>query len=193
RTPAGMPTGPVSAPISRILAGLISMIQMSRGWATRFLEVVSCVRCSSASVGWKTAKHFPLSDTLRPAPLPKPWPATSPRGHRHAAVGHDHRADHKAGAIRGEEGHHLCDLFRLRGAAYGRCFAVLGQEARAIVDYIVEDVGHHIADADGIDANTMLDRLQRQGARQLRQRALGSGISGNGGEGEEGCVRGDID
>src|SRR5690606_17350514 len=106
----------------------------------------------------ENCEAFSTICTLRLAALPKPRPVTSPRGHRHAAIGHDDRSDHKAGSIRGDKGHYLGDLFRLRGATDGCGFAVLGEEARAIVDYIVEDIGHHVADADGIDPDAMLDR-----------------------------------
>ena len=50
-------------------------------------------------------------------------------------------------------------ISRLRRAADGRGFAMLGEKARPVLDHIVEDVGHHIADADGVYPNAMLDRL----------------------------------
>ena len=49
---------------------------------------------------------------------------------------------------------------------------MLGEKARPVLDHIVEDVGHHIADADGVYPNAMLDRLQCQRAGQLRQRTF---------------------
>src|SRR5690606_13301782 len=104
----------------------------------------------------ENCEAFSTICTLRLAALPKPRPATSPRGHRHAAIGHDDRADHKAGSIRGDKGHHLGDLFRLRGATDGCGFAVLSEKGWAVIHHIVKDVGHHIADADSVDANTML-------------------------------------
>ena len=68
--------------------------------------------------------------------------------------------------------------------ADGRGFAMLGEKARPVLDHIVEDVGHHIADADGVYPNAMLDRLQCQRAGQLRQRTLRSRIGGDGRKGE---------
>ena len=49
---------------------------------------------------------------------------------------------------------------------------MLGEKALPVLDHIVEDVGHHIADADGVDPDAMLDRLQCQRAGQLRQRTF---------------------
>ncbi len=70
---------------------------------------------------------------------------------------------------------------------------MLGEKARPVLDHIVEDVGHHIADADGVDPDAMLDRLQCQRAGQLRQRTLRSRIGGDGRKGEVRRIGGDID
>ena len=50
-----------------------------------------------------------------------------------------------------------------------------------------------IADADGVDPDAMLDRLQCQRAGQLRQRTLRSRIGGDGRKGEVRRIGGDID
>jgi hypothetical protein len=53
-------------------------------------------------------------------------------GDAHAAVGHDHRADHVAGAIRGQECHDFGNFLGV-GCAPDRCFfSVLGQIGLAI-------------------------------------------------------------
>lgn len=98
---------------------------------------------------------------------------------RHPAVGHDHRTDHEAGPIRGDERDHFGDFFRLGGAADRRRFAMSGEKGRAVVDHVVEDVGHHIADTDSVDADAVANDLKRQGARQLGTRAFGRGVGGS--------------
>src|SRR5690606_23498385 len=121
------------------------------GWWRWWVPSVPC--CGACLAGSWAGRP-----TIGPCP-----PASSACRDRHAAVGHDHRAHHEAGALRGEKGHHLGDLLRLRGATDGGGLAVLGEESGAVVHNIVEDIGDHVADADGVDADAMLDRLQCQG------------------------------
>jgi len=85
----------------------------------------------------------------------------------HAAVSHHHRSDDEARPIGREEGDDLRDLFWLGGALDRRVFAVLGEESRAILHEVIEEVGHDVTNADGVDPDAMVDGLERLRARQL--------------------------
>ncbi|MNM67010.1 hypothetical protein D3C81_785270 [compost metagenome] len=65
---------------------------------------------------------------------------------------------------------------------------MLLQKAATVFHEVIQKVGDHIPHANSVHPNTMFDRFQRLGARQLRQRALGRGIGRDTGEGEVGRV-----
>ena len=88
-------------------------------------------------------------------------------GDSHAAIGHDHRADHGVCAVRGEKGDNLGNFLRLRSTANGRGFAVLGKTTRAVADHASKDVGDDIADSDRVDADAVLDGFERKCTGQL--------------------------
>lgn len=114
-----------------------------------------------------SAGAFALSFSLYRA-----YSDTLTRRDRHAAVGHDDGADDKARTTRGKKGDDLGDFLWLRGAADRCSLAVLGQKARAIIDDIIEDVGNHVTDTNGIHADAMLNGFKCQRAGQLRQRTF---------------------
>src|ERR1700738_2467938 len=90
----------------------------------------------------------------------------------HAAVGHHDRPDDEARAVRGEEGDDLGDLRRVRRTTDRGIGAVVGEEATTILHEVIEEVGYDIADTDRVDADAVLDRLERLSTRQLGKGTL---------------------
>ena len=105
-------------------------------------------------------------------------------GDTHTAVGHHHRTDDKAGAIGGQKRDDLSDLDGVSRPADRRILAVFGKEFSPILPEMIEQVGDDVANTDGIDANTVLDRFERLGSCHLSDGALRRGIGGDAREGE---------
>lgn len=80
--------------------------------------------------------------------------------------GLDDRADDETRPVRGQEGHDLGDLVCLGSAADRRFAAVIGEEALSVLHFVSPDSRHHIARADGVDANAVFDGFERQRPRQ---------------------------
>src|SRR4029450_8888780 len=92
--------------------------------------------------------------------------------HAHSAVGHNYRAHDEARAIRREERDEFSYLVRVRGAADWSLPAVISKEGRSIIHLTPPNIRYHVANADSVNSNTVLNRLKRKCSRQLYKRAL---------------------
>src|SRR6478752_2182108 len=92
--------------------------------------------------------------------------------HAHTAVGHNYRAHDEARAIRREERDEFSDLVRVRGAADWSLPAVISKEGLSIIHLTPPNIRYHVANADSVNPNTVLNRLKRKRSRQLYKRAL---------------------
>src|SRR6478609_3032385 len=88
------------------------------------------------------------------------------------AVGHNYRAHDEARAIRREERDEFSDLVRVCGAADWSLPAVISKEGLSIIHLTPPNIRYHVANADSVNPNTVLNRLKRKRSRQLYKRAL---------------------
>jgi len=87
---------------------------------------------------------------------------SSSGGDAHPAVGNDDRSHEIRCLFRGQKCYDLRDFAWLGGAADRRPAAVLGEEARSVFVYLVEDVDDHVAGPDGVDADSVFDDFEGQ-------------------------------
>src|SRR6476660_1455546 len=111
-------------------------------------------------------RTFALSACYKPRALVD----GSADSHAHTAVSHDYRAHDEARAIRREERDEFGDLLRLRGAADWSLSAMVCKEGLSVIQLTPPNIRYHVANADSVNPNTVLNRLQRKRSRQLYKR-----------------------
>src|SRR6202022_3174930 len=97
-----------------------------------------------------------------------------------------------ARAVRGEEGDDLGDLRRVGRTTDRGIGAVFGEEATTILHEVIEEVGYDIADTDRVDADAVLDRLERLSTRQLGKGTLRGGVGRDARESKVGRIGRDV-